>query len=809
MIAQPDTDTVVQLPASVDGYIRHGWSLISIPPNSKGPRTPGWQLRQNSLKSQADLPVGHGIGLAHAYSGTMALDIDDWDDACVLLGLQGVDLQGLYDAPDSVIVDSGRQGHGKLLYALPAPLTTKRVIVSGKTIYELRCASASGHTVQDVLPPSQHPSGSTYRWAGNGHWTRLPALPEALMALWTGMLEQDTQREIKLSGESISVSWSEIRSAVEVIPASCTRDDWITVGMALHWAGSQSKQLDEGLHIWNDWSKDCPEKYPGDSEIWKQWNSFRPHGRTLGSLFHLAKEHGWVRPPIDASSLFRSIGIEEPAVIIQSLSTPAPTPDLELWPQVLVTRAKEVAETVACDPLVPLMAGLAAACGAVNAQSRLELMPGFRVPPVLWLMTIGQPAEKKTPGSKPMFNVLTDIEMEDLPRHRKSMLAWEGKEAMYISSKKAFLAHCASPEALLGGEPPDVYELPPQPTQTRLVVNDTTSQKLVRLAADRPQGLVCVMDEMNGWLDKLADAKSGDDRSAWVISYEAGRHTMDRVGAGTIVADNFALSLYGNIQPRVFKHHLHTLTRDGLGQRFIPATLRPLPPGVIGQPMPDYMTTDAAYQATIRLIYAQPQQVYRLCFDGFTLFREFQVWASHARHDAVLLNDSVDSLTALGKIEGTAGRLIFMFHLLENPFSNLVSVDTVRRALTVTRDFIVPSIRYALANTDDSLERWVMDHVIQYADQAGFTLTRLKRSARRQVERLTSYQADRALMDALVPLEDAGWIAQDCAGSWVINPQLKDVFSKHRQAVIEAKQRRMDEMYKDNPKETVHRVYGA
>ncbi len=41
-------------PASVDAYIRHGWSLVPIPANTKGPRTPGWNLRENALNSQAD-----------------------------------------------------------------------------------------------------------------------------------------------------------------------------------------------------------------------------------------------------------------------------------------------------------------------------------------------------------------------------------------------------------------------------------------------------------------------------------------------------------------------------------------------------------------------------------------------------------------------------------------------------------------------------------------------------------------------------------------------------------------------------------
>ncbi|OBQ31631.1 MAG: hypothetical protein AN487_23865, partial [Anabaena sp. CRKS33] len=97
------SSVVQQHPASVDAYIRHGWSLVPIPPGTKGPRTTGWNRRESALRSQADLPPAHGIGLAHAYSGTMALDIDDWLTATTMLSLMGVDLQALYDAPDAVI----------------------------------------------------------------------------------------------------------------------------------------------------------------------------------------------------------------------------------------------------------------------------------------------------------------------------------------------------------------------------------------------------------------------------------------------------------------------------------------------------------------------------------------------------------------------------------------------------------------------------------------------------------------------------------------------------------------------------------
>jgi hypothetical protein len=45
MLSQP----VTQHPASVDAYIRHGWSLVPIPQGTKGPKTPNWNQRTAAL----------------------------------------------------------------------------------------------------------------------------------------------------------------------------------------------------------------------------------------------------------------------------------------------------------------------------------------------------------------------------------------------------------------------------------------------------------------------------------------------------------------------------------------------------------------------------------------------------------------------------------------------------------------------------------------------------------------------------------------------------------------------------------------
>lgn len=808
---------VTQHPASVDAYIRHGWSLVPIPNGTKGPRTPGWNLKENAIKSQADLPAGYGIGLAHAYSGTMAFDIDEWEMTVEELTPQGVDLQALYNANDAVIVDSGRAGHGKLLYSLPFGLTlpSKKIIINGVTAYELRCATVNNLTVQDVLPPSIHPdTHQPYRWAGKGHWTRLPTIPQSLLDLWQGLLETDKERTMP-SGDAIPTSWEEIKSAVEHIPADCSREEWVQVGMAIHWAATQANQNDYGLQLWNDWSKQSATKYPGPRDMLHQWESFKtnkPSAIRLGSLFHIAKQHGWFKPAPDVASLFSALeSPDKPTELLVDLKLLPPVMDLSLWPAVLSRRATEVGETVGCDPLVPLFAGLSAVCGVVDAQSRLELIKGFKVPPVLWLMTIGAPADKKTPGSSPMMAPIKAIELEDRPRFKKELLDWQGLEAMHTNSMKAFLEFSGGADSMLGADQaPIVNELPPQPVNLRITVNDVTSQKLVRLAADRPRGLLCYLDEMNSWVRKLTDKTSGEDRSAWVQAYESSTYEMDRVGAGSITADNLAVSIYGNIQPRVFKENINNLTSDGLLQRFIPCVLN----GHLTRPpveIPDYLLNEGAWDQTLRIIYSLPVATYTLSPEAKDHFQDFQLWYDKQRQDERLLQSDDSFMTAFGKVEGLTGRLMLVFHLLESPFSLTVSADLAARCIQLAKSYLIPAFRYALAELGNvsNFDTWVKEYVIHNADLDTLTLSEVKRSARRQLGITSAFQADQMVVCAMHALEKSRWVLRLDDGSkehqhiatWAINPALKTQFSDYRREVIEAKQRQLDGIYKLSTKE--------
>jgi hypothetical protein len=354
----------------VQAYIDYGWSLVPIPPSSKAPRANGWNLRSSALKSSAELLEGWGIGLAHAYSDTCALDIDALDNATAMLAEHGIDLQALLDAPDAVQIVSGREGRAKLLYRMSEPLPSKKIAVGNTTIYELRCATADGMTVQDVLPPSVHPqTGLSYAWAGRGHWTRLPVIPKALQDLWRSMIATD---RAMTSTASTDATWTEIAEALEHINPDCSRQDWITVGMGLHSHGAQCNQIDHALTVWNAWSAKG-KKYLGPRDLAQQWHSFdndKVTTVTMGSVFKLARDAGWVRPPVDASVLFSAtVGRDdwpEPTPLPNALPPVDPF-DPELLPVALRPWVMDIAHRMQCPadyPAVGTLVGLSSLIGA-------------------------------------------------------------------------------------------------------------------------------------------------------------------------------------------------------------------------------------------------------------------------------------------------------------------------------------------------------------------------------------------------------------------------------------------------------------
>ena len=773
-------------------YINFGWSLVPISPLSKKPAIYDWGSKDAALKTD-QLPEGYNVGIAHVHSGTCAFDIDDYDLAKTILLESGIRIDDILGDPSAVHIRSGKPGRDKILYRMPpgVTLTTKIFKRDNKTAFELRCATSYGTSSQDLLPPSIHPDTmQPYTWQGD--WKKITTIPDHLLDFWKVQLNKHDARTI--SNEGVRVSMTEVKGALESISPDCDRQTWIHCGMALH-----STLHEDAFNVFDEWSAKS-SKYPGKADLAKQWRSFKREGINIGTLYHYAIEAGWTKPAQDYSDLFKPVS-DAPPKLLEDLRIAPPTLDLNLLPPVLARRAQEVATIRGCDPVIPAWAGIAAACAVADCRSRLSLIDNdFKVPPLLWVMVVGSPGDKKSPGSDIMFSVLEEIEREAIPDYQARMLEYEGREAAWASSRKAYLDYCASPEAMLGSnDAPAVLDQPVKPASTLLKVTDITSQKLVRQIAERPRGVACILDEMGSWINKVCDPKSGDDRSAWTVGYEARSYRMDRVGDGSIYAENYAVSMYGNIQPRLFNEKFKHLAADGLLQRFIPISAM-LQDKVksIGQQIPDFLQNRQQYETALRLVYSLPPQAYTLSEPAQAEFHAFRVWYYDERDRLNLLDLSEEFMTAYSKLEGTCGRLALVMHLLENPFSGVVSHDTLKRAVMVVKTYIIPSLRHTLSEAAgrDNFGQWLINWVcVRALDHDEVNLADIRTSARSQLAGLTQWRAEQKILCEMELLEQAGYVARLDDGSrilahsaaWALNKQLPIQFKDYVKAVVAAK----------------------
>lgn len=264
-------------------YVDHGWKLCPIRDGEKRPRGDNWNAPARAM-SAAQAEHVTAAGLMHAYSGTAALDLDNVDLTRAYFAERGINLNELLQDPDSVHISSGTLNRGKLLYAMPAPLPSKKIINKQKvTLFELRCGTADGRSMQDLLPPSPHPSGRQYEWAYGdaltGTWQNLPPIPPALLALWHELLGPVATGP----APELPAPRHDTAEALRVIAATdpdCDYDTWLKLGMALsHDLGEQ------GWELWHAWSAKG-KKYPGEQQLTTHWNSFKGSANpvTLGSF---------------------------------------------------------------------------------------------------------------------------------------------------------------------------------------------------------------------------------------------------------------------------------------------------------------------------------------------------------------------------------------------------------------------------------------------------------------------------------------------------------------------------------------------
>ena len=168
---------------------RFDLALVPLPRAQKAPRHPGWNQDANLIRTP-DQTREHwrqhpqdGFGACLEPSRLVSIDADYLDGSRAILAAEGVELDLLIATSPTIVGRAPR-----LEFRAPADVKlSRRSIVwpaGGKHSQPLTVLEFRAGRLQDVLPPSIHPStGLPYRWHTLPCYG-FPPLPEGLLSLW-------------------------------------------------------------------------------------------------------------------------------------------------------------------------------------------------------------------------------------------------------------------------------------------------------------------------------------------------------------------------------------------------------------------------------------------------------------------------------------------------------------------------------------------------------------------------------------------------------------------------------------------------
>jgi hypothetical protein len=400
-----------------------------------------------------------------------------------------------------------------------------------------------------------------------GEFQRDVELPWALHALEMAVTDaglaagDDRARGLaERTGFKTARAWSaeELANAAKLIPNSdLTWDRWNRIGMAFYDASHASVDGLDAFHAWSE--KD--DRYDADTvdARWSHWHSSPPSDLSAGTLLHeVRKAEPNYRAPLDVVALLWEpptvsgpadiFGHEDPGELGSPPAGSLPSA-LERW---AASEARRKGVPVSFAAISAVTAAAAAVGGSLRLQARL-LDTEWTEPAGFFTTIVADPGSAKSAIIKAAMQPLNDLNKEFMRDWKPRKAAWDAAVKPFRQNRK-------------GAVDPG-----PEPICKRVTFDNATAEKLVRMLSENPRGMVCTPDELASALGSFgAYKRNGEgDRAQMLRTFDGDDVVVDRVGGGTISAENALMSLIAGTQPDKLRTLTKDLGVDGLLQRFI------------------------------------------------------------------------------------------------------------------------------------------------------------------------------------------------------------------------------------------------
>ena len=258
--------------------------------------------------------------------------------------------------------------------------------------------------------------------------------------------------------------------------------------------------------------------------------------------------------------------------------------DYSLLPPQIADFVRDTVKRQQCPPDFVAVSALSALSAVLGNKVWIhpKQFDDWKIIPNLWSIIVAPPSSMKTPSIKAALQPLKTIENgfkeqyeEEQMQYKTdsifakiSLQAAEAEAKKRLRDKKAQEKDLEAKE-LIASANADEADVP---VLKRIIINDTTVEKLGDLLAQNENGLFLVRDEVSGWLAKLAKEEYQADRAFYLECFDGdATFKVDRIMRGTIIIEHCTLSLLGGIQPSklapLVKGAVSGQSDDGLIQR--------------------------------------------------------------------------------------------------------------------------------------------------------------------------------------------------------------------------------------------------
>ncbi|MFZ2319860.1 MAG: DUF3987 domain-containing protein [Pseudomonas sp.] len=396
-------------------------------------------------------------------------------------------------------------------------------------------------------PAAQHPTAQQL--------TQLGPLPPYLRLV--GSCELNAEAAGTLTTGSSDES-ARIRSALAVLPAD-DYDAWWQTGLVLY---RSTLEHGQAYAIWLDWSATSAEKF-SEQVCQDKWTSFATAGQpqaaiTLGTIFHRAKQAGWVDAG-QAAHPWRT-----PDTLLTE-PQPAPYPTASL-PMAMREAVKAIAHHVAAPEALAGQCVIAAA--AYLAQTRINA-PHIHhlegMPCSLFQMALADSGDRKSDCYRLAFKPLMEAERQEREQHAA------------IAAEHAYKA------SLLKGKAQQEFENSnPMPANPRTMYTDSTFEKIAKDFVAGMPAASWVTDEggrVFGGHSMQAETRAAT-LGGLVKLYDEGTVERDRAGETGGIAYDRRFTMHLMAQAVTVRQALNDPLLQGQG--FLPRFLMTSAPSLAG-----------------------------------------------------------------------------------------------------------------------------------------------------------------------------------------------------------------------------------